>query len=62
MKFLISIWICLSYIFTESAAERNFNLTTCPGWWELQTEKVKESFEIEKFEGTYFARYSKCLN
>ena len=50
---LSSIFLNLSF-FPESLAVKNFNLTTCPGWWELQTEKVKESFEIEKFEGTYY--------
>ena len=50
---LSSIFLYFSFL-PGSLAVRNFNLTTCPGWWELQTEKVKESFEIEKFEGTYY--------
>ena len=50
---LSSIFLYFSFL-PESLAVRNFNLTTCPAWWELQTEKVKESFEIEKFEGTYY--------
>lgn len=31
-----------------------FNLTKCPAYWELQTEKVKNSFDIEKFTGVYY--------
>jgi hypothetical protein len=28
-----------------------FNYTTCPAYWELQSQQVKDSFELSKFSG-----------
>lgn len=31
-----------------------FNLTTCPGWWELQSNQVKSNFSLDLFAGVYY--------
>jgi hypothetical protein len=31
-----------------------FNLTTCPGWWELQSATVQANFSLSLFAGTYY--------
>ena len=31
-----------------------FNFTKCPAAFELQNEKVKQSFSLDKFVGTYY--------
>ena len=31
-----------------------FNMTTCPGSWELQSENVKANFSLQLFPGTYY--------
>lgn len=34
--------------------EASFNYTSCPAAWELQSDFVKKSFNLTKFQGTYY--------
>ncbi len=35
-------------------SEATFNYTSCPAPWELQSDLVKKSFNLTKFQGTYY--------
>lgn len=46
---IITLWACFS-----AGLITAFNTTICPHYWEIQTNRVKESFDINKMEGTYY--------
>ena len=47
----ISLAVLLSAI---TKVQTTFNYTKCPAPWELQSDTVKNSFDIKKFEGDYY--------
>ncbi len=47
VRLLVSLCLCA---FTAAT----FNYTSCPAPWELQSDLVKKSFNLTKFQGTYY--------
>lgn len=39
---------------TFTAVKAEFNMTTCPAYWEIQQANVVESFEIERYSGFFY--------
>ncbi len=39
---------------SAALTEATFNYTRCPAAWELQSDTVKRSFNLTKFQGTYY--------
>ena len=46
--------LCLLLFGFANFASGEFNYTKCPAAWELQSEVVRNSFTLKKFEGTYY--------
>lgn len=44
--------ILLALLFAVASAE--FNYTKCPSPWELQSDEVKQNFDLKKLEGSYY--------
>lgn len=41
-------------LFRSTAIRAAFNFTTCPAWYELQSDNVKNNFDVNKMFGTYY--------
>lgn len=52
-----TLLVCAVYLLVLtvcSLVEGTFNFTKCPASWELQSDVVKKSFNLTKFQGTYY--------